>query len=297
MKEKKETPVKVNDGLPEAPTSQVTKPEELTTLIVAPPGWGKTELFTSSPDCVLLAAEEGHRFVECHKIILDTWDEDNEFTDGRGNLHLSFIEAINRLEASERFEMVVIDTLDMLIKKCIDFHLGTVTTRSKGVIGDAMHISQLGDFGMGYDLAMNNPIRHALGAILATGRGLGLTTHQALTTYDAKGNIKPVRKETTLPNGIIKFIFGQCDLILHGEFGLAREDGVPDRIIRSQGSEEMLAKNRGGILPPAYIVDRDIKKRWPQFTSFFDPKDGAKSRDKAYEEFLEHYEEIKPKKK
>lgn len=279
-----------SDGLPVSPTQQVADPLSLRYLIVGPPGFGKTELCTSFPDALLLACEEGHKFVAGYKIVIDSWDESDERTDSDGNLHLSFLEAVARLTATDRFKFVIIDTVDALIKVCIERHLDTVSSRSKGIT-DAEHISDLGDFGKGYDLAMNNPIRQAFNAILKTGRGMAFITHTEMKTYDHKGNVKTVKKETTLPNGIIKQLYPQCDLILHGEFGEVREGQTHrDRIIRTEGTEEILAKNRGGVLPPAYIVPLDIPSRWEQLKSFFDPENGPANIKIALDEFEEFYQ-------
>lgn len=279
-----------SDGLPTTTTKSSADPLSLRYLCVAPPGWGKTTFFNTFPDSVLLACEEGHKFVEGYKIVIDAWDESPERTDNDGNLHLSFLEAITRLDASERFKFVTVDTVDALIKMCIDFHLGVVQSRSKGIV-DAEHISDLGDFGKGYDLAMNNPMRQAFAAILKTGRGMAFITHTEMKTYDHKGNVKTSKKETTLPNGIIKLLYPQCDLILHGEFGAVRDGNKHrDRIVRTEGSEEILAKNRGGVLPPAYIVPVDEHEQWEQFEGFFDAKDGQSNRAAALAAFDAEYQ-------
>lgn len=281
-----------NDGLPQKKTSQVADPLSLRHLIIAPPGWGKTELFTSFPDSLLLACEEGHMFVEGYKIIIDSWEGTLEKTDDHGNLHLSFVDALARIESTNRFKFIVIDTVDALAKMCVDWHLENVESRSKEAAGkDALHLGDLGDFGKGYDLGMNTPMRQAFNIILKSGRGIGYITHQEMKTYDFTGKAKKIKKETTLPNGLIKLLFPQCDIIMHGEFGEKREgQHQRDRIIRTEGTEELLAKNRGGILPPAFVVPLDVPSRWQQFNGFFDPKTGKQNIEKAFAEFNETYD-------
>lgn len=268
-------------GLPLAPSKQVVDPKKLRTLFVAPPGFGKTEFFASNKDSLLLAAEEGHAFVECHKLILNSWDGDtrnDRKVDSNGNATMSFIEAANALSSTDRFPMVIIDTLDALVKMCTDSY----------VVGrNVEHISELGDYGKGYDIAQNAPIRRAIMEIFKSGRGVGMTTHQQINEHNI-GKNKKGKKETSLPNGVIKFIYPMVEIVLHGEFGGQREGFQSrDRIVRTEGSEEILAKNRGGMLPPAYIMEHDQSKRWTQFESFFiDPK----AKDAAYAEYLEFYE-------
>lgn len=274
----------VDDGLPTEDTDQLVDMTSLRWLFVAPPGFGKTEFFSLFPDCLMLACEEGHKFIKGKKIIIDTWADSQEAKDSDGNLHLPFTVAVGRIQDSERFQFIQIDTLDALVKKCIDHHIGKA---------NQAHLSDLGEYGKGYDLGQNDPIRRSLNSIFVSGRGIGLITHQAVETKSFKKG--PVsKKETTLPNGIHKIIFPQMDLIIHGEFGAVRDgQKYRDRIIRSEGSEDILAKNRGGVLPPAWICPLDLKKRIEQMQSFFDgsPTERKEAIDSAYEEYLEFYEE------
>lgn len=280
-------PIAIDDGLPTEETDQTVDLTSLKWLFVAPPGFGKTEFFSLFPDSLMLACEEGHKFVKGFKIIIDKWGDktDNDpVKDDDGNLHMSFIQAKERIEGSDRFKFIQLDTLDALVKKCIDHHISKA---------NQTHLSDLGEYGKGYDLGQNDPIRRSLNDIFTSGRGMGLITHQAVETKSFKKG--PVsKKETTLPNGIHKIVFPQMDLIIHGEFGAQRDKNkFRDRIIRSEGSEDILAKNRGGVLPPAWIVPLDKKERITQLQSFFDgdEKQRARAIDKAYQEYLKIYEE------
>ena len=271
------------DGLPSAPTNQKIDFSTLRWLFVAPPGFGKSEFFSQFPDSLMLACEEGHKFITCHKIIIDEWESKEEGKDDDGNLHLSFCEAIRRIQKSDRFKFVFIDTLDALVKKCIDFHV---------LKANQTHLSELGDFGKGYDLGQNDPIRRQLNAIFSTGRGLGMITHQNIETKVFSKGTKS-KKETTLPPGIHKMVFPQMDIIIHGEFG-GIQDGhrFRDRIIKSEGSEDILAKNRGGILPPAWISPIELTKRIEQVKSFFEGTEAQRkvAIEKASKEYLSLYE-------
>lgn len=254
------------DGLPQTKTVTTTNPEELVILIVAPPGYGKTEFFGSFPDNLMLCCEEGHKFVEGYKIIIDCWDYKKEpikpYTDKGGNLHASFLQAVELIEGSDRYKFITIDTVDSLVKLILDFFYETKKVE---------HASELGEYGKGWDIAQNTPFRRAINRIIKTGRGLGLTTHEEIQKRQFKGGEK-AKKETTLPNGIWKYLFGQIDIILHGTFG-KRNKGTKQRqrLIVSEGSEDILAKNRGGKIPPIYICNSG--EQWKQFSGFFtDPR-------------------------
>lgn len=280
-KDKIDTSPVEDDGLPLSPTSQMVNFQGLGWLFVGPPGFGKSEFFSQFPDALMLSFEAGHKFINCHKIIVDDWEGKGETKDDDGNLHMSFMEALGRIENSERFTFIILDTLDALIKKCVDWHIAKANVD---------HLSGLGDYGKGFDLGQNDPIRKSLNRLFATGRGLGLITHQLVTTNNfKKGAVS--KKETSLPNGIWKIVYPQMDVILHGEYGAIRDKNKHrDRIIRTEGTEDMLAKNRGGILPPAWISPIDKKERIQQLKSFF--TEGRESAvEQAYKQFTEIYEE------
>lgn len=277
----------VGDGLPEAATDQVVSMTSLAWLAVAPPGFGKSEFFSLFPDSLMLCAEAGHKFITAHKMIIDEWEsrKGQQAIDDDGNLHVSFIEAKRRILGSERFKFVIVDTLDALIKKCVDHHVSKENQK---------HLSDLGDYGKGFDLGQNDPIRKALNDLISTGRGLGLITHQQINTNNFSKGAKS-KKETSLPNGIHKIIFPQMDIVIHGEYGGIREGNqYRDRIFRTVGSEDILAKNRGGFLPPAFISPFDKEERAEQIQSFFEPD--AQKREtnvaKAYQQYIEFYGEV-----
>lgn len=272
------------DGLPEAPTSQTPSMTSLIWTMVAPPGWGKSELFSMFPESLMLSFEAGHKFIDCYKVIIDEWESTEEpTTDNDGNSHMSFMQAIDLIEKQQsmRFKFIIWDTIDAAIKKCVDHFVGKAKVA---------HISELGDYGKGYTLAQNDPMRKAINRLLNTGRGLGIITHQKINTNVFTKGPKS-KKETTLPNGIWELIYPQSDIILHGEFGEIRKPNKHrDRIIKSEGNEDMLAKNRGGILPPAWIAPLQKEKRIEQLMGFFGPQRITKIAE-ATQQYQEIYED------
>lgn len=281
--QREEVPVDGGDGLPYEDTDQIVKLTSLRWLFVAPPGFGKTELFALFPNTLMLACEEGHKFVKGKKIIIDTWGGTGQSVDTDGNKHMSFLEAVKLIERSDRFDFIMIDTIDALVKKCIDHHISKA---------NQAHLSDLGEYGKGYDLGQNDPIRRELNKIFVSGRGMGLITHQQVETKSFSKGPKS-KKETTLPNGVFKIIYPQMDVIIHGEFGAQREGNKwRDRIIRSEGSEDILAKNRGGVLPPAWISPQPLLERAAQIREFFEgsTEERAAAVAAAYAEFAELYD-------
>lgn len=268
-----------DDGLPNDSTSQVVSMTSLGWLFVGPPGFGKSEFFSCFPDSLMLACEAGHKFIKCPKVIIDGWGGKEVAIDDDGNRHMSFETAMDLIENSARYKFIYIDTLDALIKKCVDHHIGA---------RKAEHLSDLGDYGKGFDLGQNDPVRKALNRLFSTGRGLGLITHQQINTSNFKKKGPESKKETSLPNGIFKIVYPQMDIIIHGEYGGVQEGNKhKDRIIKSEGDEDILAKNRGGILPGAFISPLDMGERAAQIVSFFqedenDRKAAVACADKEY---------------
>lgn len=265
-----------HDGLPDGPVSSKVNPIMLKYLAIAPPGWGKTELFAAFPDMILLACEEGHTFVRCPKIIIDCYDYRRKikepYKDADGALHMSFVQAANLLENSRRYSFVCIDTVDALVKMISDFF-----TVAKNI----EHISDYGEWGKGYDLGQNSPFRQGVNRIIKSGRGIGLTTHEDIQEHTFKKGVH-AKKMTTLPKGILKQVFPQMDVIFHGEVGGKRPGNkFKDRIVVTEGDEDILAKNRGGILPPRFILP--FEKRWETLKAFFDDPKTIEKATKEYE--------------
>ncbi len=259
----------LGDGLPEFPTVATANPIALRYLAIAPPSWGKTELFMAFPDSLLLACEEGHKLVKGYKIVIDCYDYKDRtkyidpWTDDDGNKHMSFLQAAKLIEKSDRFKFIIIDTVDALVKMIIDYHIGTKKVE---------HIEDIGAYGRGYDIGQNSPFRRAMNQIIKTGRGMGYTTHQQVNERLFKTGPK-AKKETTLPSGILKILVPQVDIAFHGEFGKKRKGNrFRDRIVVTEGTDEIVAKNRGGIMPNRFILPQEFDKRWPMLEGFFKDK-------------------------
>lgn len=271
-----------DDGLPAEPTLQVVDPHQLRLLYIAPPGFGKTTFFSAFPDALLLAFEEGHKFVKCRKIVIDKWEgtEEEVVTDSDGEVHMPANIALERILASNRFKFIIIDTVDALAQKCADHFLELYKGQTLG---------DLGDYGKGYQIGQTDPVRRFINQLMTSGRGLGLTTHeQVVTEKNKKGEVIKTTITSSMPKGVMGNIFKQMDTILHGEFGSVPEGRFHrERIVRTEGTEEFLAKNRGGVFPPAFVAPEDPQAGWKQFEGFLLNPETVKE---TYNEFLKVYE-------
>lgn len=266
-----------NALLPEHPTKAPTDARRLKYLIIGPPKWGKTSFLCSVPDALLLATEEGHAFHETHKIIIDAWDkprgERGLGVDDDGNHHLSMVEAVEAIVASDRFQFIIIDTADMAAKMCLDYHY-----KREGV----RHASEAGDYGKGWDICLTQPFRQQIGQLMKSGRGVGFITHTNVIEKKV-GNVTTSRAETTLPSQIQKFLHTQADVILHGSFGRKLPGCLDrDRIISMDGTNEILAGSRvrGVTLPRKFIVSPDHP--WEQWSGFFTNPETVEQANEEY---------------
>lgn len=263
-----------NALLPQVKSESVPDPGSLVYLLIGPPKFGKTTFFCDVPDALLLAFERGASFQKAFKINIKGWDGDNAVDeDEAGEKFMTMATVSALLEKSDRFPFIIFDTADMAAKMCSDYYCKK---------NNWQHVSEGGDYGKGYDLGQNTPFRQMVGTIMRTGRGIGFITHSSINTTKFKGGDK-VKKETTLPGGIFKFIHTQADVILHGSFGL-RQKGAKhhDRILQTAGDDETLAGSRCSVsIPSRYVVDST--RPWEQWVEFFNDPKAAERAEKAYE--------------
>lgn len=266
-------PVKIQNKslLPSSPLKSTGMPATPIFLQVAPPGWGKTEFALSNSKCLLAACQRGHEGVDGFKVTITSWDDkEREPFEKDGMMHLSFMQLVKELENNKEelpYDFLGIDTIDDLIKMLVDESHKRLKVQ---------HLSDM-EWGKGYDLGQNTPFRKAINRLNHCGLGIIFITHEDTTEKTFKG-IKQAKKETTLPGGIYKQIFPMVTAVLHGVFGKKRKGkNYRDRIFVTEGSESMLAKNRYGVLPTAWLVDSDLKNRWEEFVSFWNDPDGRQA--------------------
>lgn len=270
-----------NSILPSEPTQGVVDPNTLVFLLIAERKWGKTAFFMSNPDAVLLAFESGHKFQKGFKVEIDQWDSKKGQTykikQDKDNVpHMTAMQALELLEKSKRYGFVIIDTVDMAVQMCTDFHTERARVEDPG---------DMGDFGKGWNIAVNKPMRRFILRILKTGRGVGLITHSKVEVNRFTSGEK-ARKECSLGGGVLKFVTAAADIMAHGEFGKKRAgQRLRDRILVCEGDMDILAGNRTeAMLPERYIVKRG--QQWPQFKRFFTDPAAADKAEAFYDKSM-----------
>jgi AAA domain len=265
----------IADLLPDEPLEAKIDPSNLVIFLIAPPKWGKTSFFMSNPNCLHLGFEEGAKFQRGFKIAIDKWDSNSRYAnklDRDGVMHMTAMQALQQLQNSSKFNFVAIDTVDMATKQCTDWFCEE---------GGKEHIGDLGDYGKGYDIGQNAPMRKFILGILKTGRGVGLISHSK-TTLEKFTSGEKARKESTLPSGVKKLCETQADIIMHGEYGNKQPGAkMRDRVLVCEGDMDIQAGNRSGaMLPARYVLSRT--KQWDQFVKFFTDPEAEVRETKRY---------------
>ena len=259
--------------LPTKAPKLILNPRRLTYLMLAPPKFGKTTFFTGCPNCILLAFEAGYASAECPVIVITDWDrpykqkKEGWGEDEDGVVYTSAIEVLEELERENPYEMIVIDTVDMLVKMASDYHCAAAKVE---------HPSDGGDYGRGYDLLQTTPVRRYYNRLTRLGGGVAAITHVRERSEKDKFGQERFRRETTLPSAIQTFVHTQSDVIMHGFFGRRRKGQADrDRYIYMDGTDEILAGSRIRQVrfPSKYVVSAPTREHialpWEQWESFF----------------------------
>ncbi len=209
-------------------------------LIYGEPKAGKTTVAAAFGDdkdnkVLFFPTEPGHKFQSIYKYAInDKGDAPFKWE--------HFQECVKELATTEhQFKCVVIDTVDNLFSWCGDY------TNAKN---DIQHESDLG-FGKGY-AAIKKEFERVINFLGQRDIGIIFISH-------AKSEEKEINKRKltaigpTLGNTGSKVVRGLSDYILY-----FYQDSDGRRLIRTKGSESIVAGDRSGKLPE--IMPMDVKK-------------------------------------
>ena len=274
--------------LPTKAPKLILNPRRLTYLMLAPPKFGKTTFFSGCPNSLLLAFEAGYASAECPVICITSWDrpykekKEGWGEDESGVVYASATEVLEELEKECPYDLLIIDTLDMLVKMSSDYHCAAAKVE---------HPSDGGDYGRGYDLLQTTPVRRYYNRLTRLGAGVAGITHTRERSEKDKFGQERFRRETTLPSAIQTFVHTQSDCIMHGFFGRRRKgQSDRDRYIYMDGTDEILAGSRirQVHLPSKYVVAAPTRENialpWEQWESFF--TDNPAAGENAEKQFL-----------
>ncbi len=221
--------------IPAKPTRPVDTLTTRASLLFGEPGIGKSTLCADIPRSIILATERGLDQLTAMRweyadgsYVIKTWDD----------LILATKEAL----ASGRFGTLVIDNLTGL---CWLAERHVLNKHGQEHLSDG----NLG-YGVGAKL-VGNLIRLYLNSLSVIRVGVWIIAHQATETIEARTGSYD-RFIPSVPNDnkrreLLNIILGAMDMVLYACTTMIEKDGVktPHRVLRTQPSQEFVAKCRG----------------------------------------------------
>lgn len=213
--------------LPENKSKPLENLKDYIMLIYGDPKVGKSTFCSHMDDPLFIATEKGLNALSVFSVDVSSWKE--------------FVSVCAEIHKSDRFQTIVIDTIDNLYSFCIDY----VCKKH-----DIMHPQDL-EWGKGWAL-VNKEHQRVLTKLTHENRGLVFVSHaQHLTLKSRTSEIS--KAVPTLPSSGRRFILGISDIILYAEV-MDTEDGVK-RVVHLEPSEYWEAGDRTGRLSPILPLD------------------------------------------
>lgn len=183
--------------MPLVPTTvnvPVIDPNKLRVTIMGQPKSGKSSFATQNPKAIVIDTDsEGTQFLKCYRVSTTDWDT---FKKTLGELALP--------ENIDRFDTIVIDTIDMLWQKCREH-----VCAKNGVA----HESEDKGFGRLWDLVKSEFMK-AIAFINKNGWGVWFITHTVIKEVKTQG-IKKQVTTTTLPASAARVVMAMSDIIMY----------------------------------------------------------------------------------
>jgi len=200
--------------IPETVNVPVTNPSKLRVTIMGQPKSGKSSFAVQNPKAIVMDTDnEGTQFLKCFRVSVTDW--------------VTFGQALAELakpENKDRFDTIVIDTVDMLWQRCREY-----VCNKNGV----NHESEDKGFGRLWDLVRAEFMR-AMAFISKNGWGVWLITHTVQKEVKVQG-IKRQVTTTTLPANAARVVMAMSDVITYLD---VNEDGTRTLCVKAEDTLE-----------------------------------------------------------
>jgi hypothetical protein len=213
--------------LPEKKSKPLLELGKYIILCYGDPKVGKSTFCSQMPDPLFIATEEGLHALEVFQAPVTTWEE--------------IIKVLSELHSSDRFQTVVIDTIDNAYQMCQDY----ICKKH-----EIKHPQDL-DWGKGWSL-VNKEFQRVMVKLTREGRGIVFVSHAQHITIKTRTS-EITKAVPTLPNSARRFILGISDIIFYAEV-LDTDKGIK-RVIHTEPSESWEAGDRTGKFPPLLPLD------------------------------------------
>jgi len=202
---------------------------------------GKTTLLSRAKDTLFLTTEPGTEGLEIFEITIDTWTD--------------MMKAVRDLEEDKsRFQMIVVDTADRAYDKCLD-----KVCRDLGIDYPGENAEGSIDYGKSWR-AVRMEFLKAMHRIIATGRGLWLTSHAKEEEIRPKGSRPFSRIYPSMSKQARQTIEAFVDIVLYAE-KVRDSEGHVRRVLICEGDETVFAGARAPAqFPP--ILPMEAADGW-----------------------------------
>lgn len=237
--------------LPEKKTNGKVTLSNIRMLIFGPPKIGKTTLCSGFPNAIFLATEKGYSALKIYVVDILSWED---FKD--------VVKLLMKRKSKNRFETVVIDTVDILFNHCVAH------------VCDDLGVTHISDekWGKGYDI-LKKEFEKELNKLFMSEYGIIMLSHTKLADVStASGSIS--KTIPTLPNSARAVIIPKVSVIGCMKLKIikpAHRGGKykEKRIVTFEVSEFVEAGDRDGKLPSEIATYRDAKKTYGIFKKYY----------------------------
>ena len=175
---------------------------------------GKTSLASKFPGAMFLMFEPGGKGLSIYQTPVATWEE--------------FKAYVQLLKADERFQTLVIDTVDIAYERCFDY-----VCRMQNI----EHPSDVNDFGKTWSL-ITNEFQKTMLELVSAGKGMIFLSHATEKDFASASGLTYNKIVATMPARSRQFITGFVDIICYyGYYG-------NHRMLTVQGSDAVDSGNR-----------------------------------------------------
>lgn len=189
------------------PTEKTTPCENLgdyLTLIYGREKIGKTTIAAEFPDALFIGFEPGTKALEVYRTDIERWDE--------------LLKLAKELRATDRFETLIIDTIDLAYVMC----------ENQVCSDNGWESPSDGEWGAGWK-AVKEAFRDAMLALERTGRGIVLLSHEATEEYERPNGKTVTRIVPSLAKTGRKVIEPMLDIWVYYGFN---HEGKREMVVR-----------------------------------------------------------------
>jgi len=233
-------------SLPDEPKPIDTDLRHYSILVYAREKWGKTNFFSSFPECMFLMTEPGAKGLSIY-----------EFNHEKGGVRDwdDFRAAVKLLSESDRFENVVIDTVDRAYDMCRDWVCNTLNIPYPGEEESGKE-----DRGKSWTFVKQEFVAQ-IDKLLRTGRGLHFTSHSKSAEIKTRTGDKYDRVYPSMSGQARGVVEALVDMFFYGEY-FKDDHGHPVRALVTRGDEAVWAGHRSiaGMKPlPTFLPVKEGK--------------------------------------